>query len=238
MVELLAMMRPLVMLACAAVVAGCSAGGGTVYERLGPMLQQQLLTGTAVGEPEPAPEQPREITRAELNQIPYATISLQAGDNPRAFVVPLADNGGYLVYQDAARRGIVMRGGLITATHGFGYNLDSVAHRHDDPIAVPTPLPLWPGMVERSYDFTIRGQIPYQIAVMCEFDRGVREIIEIVELRLEVVRMVETCTNPERRFVNTYWADPESGFIWKSVQWVGPRLDPMTVEIIRPYGRS
>lgn len=224
--------------ACAAALAGCSSGSGTVYERLGPMLQQQLLSGTALDEPEPAPEPRREMSRAELNQIPYATISLRLGDNPRAFVVPLADNGGYLVYQDAARRGIVMRGGLITATHGFGYNLDSVAHRRDDPVVVPTPLPEWPGTVERSYSFTIRGQVPYQIAVVCAFDRSVREIIEIVELRFEVVRMVETCANPRRQFVNTYWADPESGFIWKSVQWVGPQLRPMTVEIVRPYGRS
>ena len=228
----------LLVLACAAALAACSSGSGTVYERLGPLLQQQLLSGTVLAEPGPAPEPPREPTRAELNQIPYAAIALKLGENPRAFVVPIADNGGYLVYQDAARRGIVMRGGLITATHGFGYNLDSVAHRHDDPIVVPTPLPEWPATVERSYSFTIRGQIPYQIAAVCAFERSVREIIEIVELRFEVVRMVETCTNPERQFVNTYWADPESGFIWKSVQWVGPRLDPITVEIIRPYGRT
>ena len=33
------------------------------------------------------------------------------------------------------------------------------------------------------------------------------------ELRFEVVRMVETCTNPERSFVNTYWVAPDSGHV-------------------------
>lgn len=224
----------LLLVASALALAGCSSGGNTVYERLGPMIQQELL-GDLVTEPEPE-VQPREMTRAELNQIPYATISLSLGDNPRALVVPIADNGGYLVYQDTAQRGVVMRGGLITATHGFGYNLDSVAHRRDDPVVSPTPLPQWPASVERSYSFTLRGQIDYEIAVACAFERGVREFIEIVELRFEVVRMVETCTSPKRQFVNTYWADPDSGFIWKSVQWVGPRIPAMTVEIVRPYG--
>src|SRR5690606_6126893 len=135
------------MVGSALALAGCSSGGNTVYERLGPLVQEQLL-GDLVTEPEPE-VQPREMTRADLDQIPYATISLSLGDNPRAFVVPLADNGGYLVYQDTAQRGVVMRGGLITATHGFGYNLDSVAHRRDDPVVRPTPLPQWPATVER-----------------------------------------------------------------------------------------
>src|SRR5699024_7470900 len=153
-----------------------------------------------------------------------------------AFVVPIADNGGYLVYQDREQRGIVMHGGLITATHGFGYNLDAVAHRRDDPVFASTPLAEWPASIARSYDFMLRGQIAYEIAVVCTFERGAREFIEIVELRFEVVRVVETCANPERRFINTYWADPGTGFIWKSVQWVGPRIPAMTVEIVRPYG--
>lgn len=230
-------LRFLLLPACAVLLAACSAGSNTIYERMGPLVAQQVFGGPVVGGEEPAVE-PREMTRAELNQIPSATIALKVGDSPRAFVVPLVNNSGFLVYQDPARRGVVMDGGLVTATHGMGYDLNSVARRADDPVAAPTPLPEWPGAVERSYAFTLRGQISYDIGVSCTYDRGVRELIDIVELRFEVVRMVETCRNPRRTFVNTYWADPDSGFIWKSVQWVGPNLSPLTIEIIRPYGRS
>lgn len=226
----------LLALAFAALLSGCSSGGNTVYERLAPIAREQFLGGL-LEEPEPPPAPP-ELTRAQLDEIPYATISLKLGDNPRAFVVPIADNGGYLVYQDLAQRGIVMRGGLITATHGFAYNLDSVAHRQDDPVVVATPLTQWPATIERSYRFTLRGQIAYDITVACAFQRGVREAIEIVELRFEVVRVTETCANPKRRFVNTYWVDSASGFIWKSEQWVGTRIPSMTVEIVRPYGAA
>lgn len=222
--------------ACAAALAGCSSDRTTIYEQLGPVIQERLLGGIALSPDEPVEgvtQQP--LTRAELNQIPYATISLQQGENPSAFVVAVSENDGLVAYQDVARRGIVMEGGLVTATQGFGYDLDSVAHRIDDPIVVPTPLPEWPAGVERNYSFTLRGVTEYDIAVGCTFERGVREHIDIVELRFEVVRVVETCRNSRRSFVNTYWADPETGFIWKSEQWVGPRVPAMSVEIVRPY---
>lgn len=217
---------------CAVALAGCSSRGNTIFEQMGPILQEQILGD---GEAAPPPPQP---TRAQLNEIPYPTISLRVGDAPPTHVVAVADNGGFLVYQDTARRGIVMEDGLITATHGLGYNLDAVAHERGDPIAGRMPVPEWPSSVSRSYRFSIRGQQQYEIGVVCAFKRGVREIIEIVEVRLEVVRVDETCRNSTRSFVNTYWAAPDSGFIWKSQQWVGPRLEPMTVEIIRPYARS
>ena len=228
--------RYLVPVLCGIVLAACSSGSNTVYEKLGPLLQQELFGGPILGGEKQPPAEPHEMTRAELNKIPYATIGLRIGDGQRAFVVPLADNDGSLVYQDPARRGIVMQGGLVTGTHGLGNDLDALAHRADDPVVVPTPVPEWPSEVERSYAYTVRGLRPYEIAVTCTYQRGAREFVDIVELRFEVVRVEETCRNPRRTFTNTYWAAPDSGFIWKSVQWVGPRLSPLTVEIVRPYG--
>lgn len=223
--------------ACAVLLTACSSGGGTVLERLVPLMAQQVL-GDAVTAEQAVAAAPIEITRAQIEEIPSALIALRVGEMPRALVAPIVDNSGYLVYQDPARRGIVMRGGLITATHGFGYNLDSVKHGLDDPVVVPTPVAEWPVEVSRSYAYTIRGQQRYDIAVVCHFERGVRELIEIVELRFEVVRVIETCVNPRRTFVNTHWVAPDSGFIWKSQQWVSPRLSPFTVEIVRPFGRA
>ena len=62
------------------------------------------------------------------------------------------------------------------------------------------------------------------------------ETIVIAEIEFDLVRMSEICTNSARQVTNTYWADPASGFVWKSQQWLGPRFDMATIEIIRPYG--
>ena len=218
-------------------LAGCSSGGNTVFERMAPMVQQQLFGefGLDSGAADDGATRPQVKTRADLDRIPFATISLKHGDNPTAFIVPLADNGGYLAYQDSVNRGITMHGGLITATHGFGQDLDSVAHRDDDPIFAPTPPQHWPAMLARSYGFNIRGESTFEITVQCTSRRANAEVIEIVERRFQLLRMVETCVNAKRQFTNTYWVDAQSGFIWKSEQWVGPRIPTMTVEIVRPY---
>ncbi|MEM7211196.1 MAG: YjbF family lipoprotein [Pseudomonadota bacterium] len=215
-------------------LAGCSSKGDTTGERLGPLLQNTLLGGPIFSDPEPAPK-PRVFTRAELNEIPFATVAVRDDKDNRVFVVPLADNGGYVVYQDAGRRGFAMRGGLIVSTQGLNYNLAAVRHAIEDPIATPTPVANWPKSVYRSYQFRLRSEKDFAITTSCSYGAGVPERIEIIELFFNTLRIEETCSNTVRSFQNVYWADPNTGFIWRSEQWVGPKNDPFKTEIIRPY---
>lgn len=216
-------------------LSACSSGGDSTSERLAPILQDSVLGGAIFGEDEQAPKPPV-FTRAQLNDVPFATIAVKDEEGNRSYVVPLADNGGYLMYQDAGRRGITMRGGLITATQGFSYNMSAVRHAVEDPIVTPKPVAEWPSRVFRNYQFSLRGGAKdFEITASCRFDVGPRERIEIVELFFNTVRITETCSNTVRTFANTYWADPANGFIWRSEQWIGPRQDPMNIEIIRPY---
>lgn len=216
-------------------VGACSSGGDSTGERLRPILEQTILGGTIFGDDESAPEPPI-FTRAQLNEVPFATIALRDAKGNRSYVVPVADNGGYLNYQDAARRSLIMRGGLITATQGLSYNMSAVRHAVEDPIVTPTPVAEWPETVFRSYQFKLMGGArDFAITTSCIYTLGQRERIEIVELFFNTVRVDETCSNTQRTFTNSYWADPDTGFIWRSVQWIGPRQEPMNVEIIRPY---
>jgi hypothetical protein len=219
--------RILSMLA-AALLAGCSSQGESNFQRLG-----SLAKASFAGTEEKAPA--RELTRAELDQIPYATIALSFDGGPRTFLVPLADNGGYLTYMDQNRRGLVMKGGAVTASKALGEDLRAVRHHRDDPVAHQRPLAEWPTTLYRDYHFRVRDGATYSVTLACVFERLARETIEIVELSFDVVRIGETCTNAARQVVNSYWVEEETGFIWKSRQWLGPHLDPATVEIIRPY---
>lgn len=217
-------------LALALGLAACSSGGGSAFEKLGPLIKEGVLGGEEAPPPRPEP------TRAELNAIPFATIALSSDKTPaRAFVIPVADNGGYLVYMDQLRRSVVLRGGLLTATHGLGYNLSAIKHQADDPIAYRTPMANWPGTVVRNYQFHLSGREDYEITLTCTLQPVARETVTIVELTFSLMRVEERCVNSARVVENTYWAEPDSGFIWKSRQWVGPRQDPLIVEIIRPY---
>ena len=200
-------------LAMAMGLGACSSSGANDFQQLGALTKVSIF-----GAEEKAPQP--ELTREQLNQIPSATIALSLGDGPRTFLVPLADNGGYLNYLDSGGHGLVMLKGAVTGTQALGRDLEAVRHHPDDPIAHPTPVADWPGGVYRDYQFA---------------RRLARETIEIVEIDFDVVRISEVCTNARRQVTNTYWVEPETGFIWKSRQWLGPHLEQATVEIIRPY---
>ena len=216
-------------LALAGGLTACSSSGDNNFRRLG-ALAKTSFTGAA----EPAPRQ--ELTRAELNNIPFATIALSFGGGQRTFLVPLADNGGYLNYFGSGGRGLVMIGGAVAGTQALGQDLQAVRYHPDDPVAYSTPVADWPGQVYRDYQYAQRSGAEYSITMACVFERLARENIEIVEIDFEVVRISEVCTNARRQFTNTYWVEPETGFIWKSQQWLGPNLEQATIEIIRPYG--
>lgn len=214
-------------LVLSAAVGACSSGGPGTAQRLG----EAVLGAIAPAEREAPPER----TRAELNEIPYATIRVSFG-GAAAYLVPIANNGGYLDYRDAAGRSIRMHDGAVVATEGVGVDLEAVRFAEDDPVANQTPLARWPDRLFREYQYQWRHGPQYGITLACEYQRLARETIEIVELTFDVVRVVETCTNQERQVVNTYWVEADTGFIWRSEQWLGPQVGHATVDIIRPFG--
>jgi len=215
-------------LAILAGLAGCSSSADNNFQRIGALARTSF---SSVEKPEPRPE----MTRAELNEIPFATIALTFGEGRRTFMVPLADNGRYLNYLDASNRGLVMFGGAVSATQSLGQDVEAVRHQPNDPVAYPTPITDWPGQVHRDYQFTQRSGAEYSITLSCIFVRLANETIEIVEINFDVVRISEICTNAKRQVTNTYWVEADTGFIWKSRQWLGPHIDQATIEIIRPY---
>lgn len=222
--------RAMMGLAGLAMLAGCTSGGSSAAERLAPQLEALVLGGED-------PPEPPALTRAQLSQIPFATLAISTEGSPRSFVAAVANNDGFVAYLDQGRRSVVLEGGLLVGTHGLGSDLAAVKHQIDDPVARLTPLAQWPSGLVRSYEFTRKGAPDYDITVSCTVQVVARERIEIVELFFDVARVEESCGNGKRSFTNTYWVAPDSGFIWKSVQWPGPRQpDPFVLEIIRPIG--
>lgn len=216
--------------ACALAVAlsACSGGGDeNFFRRLGDLALRSVAGGKEVA--------PRELTRAELNQIPYATIAVSSDGGPRAYLVPQANNGGYLDYRDESGNSVRVLGGAVAGLQTAGRDLDAVLFEPADPIARPRPLAQWPGQVWRQYQYTQHQLGPYVISLRCVFEPEAQETIEIVELAFTLIRVRETCANARRSVTNTYWVDPRTGFIWKSQQWLGPQIGQISVEVIRPY---
>ncbi len=211
----------------AVLLSACSNEGPTVFQRLG------ALAASKVAGPEEVTG--RALTRADLDRIQAATIAVSSGAGPRAYLVPLARSGDYLDYRDEQGNSVVMLGGAISELETAGHDLDAVRFDPRDPIAHLTPFGAWPTDLWREYRFSVRQISTYGLAMHCVFEPQGLETIEIVELRYDLLRVREICTNSARRVNNTYWLEPGSGFIWKSEQWLGPNIGPVTIEIIRPF---
>jgi hypothetical protein len=210
-------------------LAGCSSEGPTDLGRVG-LLAVEELRGTEAPPataPDPTPE--------ELARIRSALIAVSFPDGRRALVVPVAKNGPYLTYADAANRAVILRGGLLAGTRGQPFDLAGVRHGPDDPIANPKPLPDWPATLDREYQFTPRGRGRRSIVLTCQYPSGTRETVEIAGRRHAAMRVEERCVNARRRVSNTYWVAPETGEILKSEQWAGPELPMIGIEVIRPF---
>ena len=212
----------------AALLTGCTQGTST-GDRLFSIVRGQILRGDEAEVPAPEP------TRAQVDQIGAAMIGLSLGELDPVYMVALADNGGYLTYQDTTRRGVVLKGGGVAGTLGLGDDLYAVKYALEDPVANRTPTDRWPSQVVRSYQYRVRDLDDYVITVACSLEHLGYTQYEIVEVEIGVAKFRERCSNAVREFENTYWADT-SGFIWASEQWLGPNLERATVEVVRPYG--
>ena len=61
------------------------------------------------------------------------------------------------------------------------------------------------------------------------------EVIEILDRKYEVILIKEIVENKKIawKHENLYWVDPETGFVWKSLQQIAPNVPPISLEITK-----
>ena len=171
--------------------------------------------------------------RAAFDAIDAPVISVKRGDLPTVYVKAEARNRDTVTYFDPGRRGLTLRGAAINGTVSFFYDLAALRAQRDDPIVHQTPLADWPERVTRTYQFHNRNQPDSSLTVVCSYGVPASAPIEIVERSYATTRVAETCANGALSFRNVYWLIAETGEIWRSRQWIGPRNEPVTIEIVQ-----
>lgn len=189
------------------------------------------LTGPA------APDGPgRTITREAVTRADTATIRARLlEDTVPTYLFGAAENGGFVTYASGLRQTLTLRGVQITASRGLGHDLLSAVSSDPDPLVRAIPPTRWPVGITRSYEFpawAAQGRIEtYQ----CRFDFGPVREIEILERRHRGIEVTETCTNEAGSFENLHLADVETGFVWRSIQWLGPDQGSVDLEVVLPF---
>ena len=144
------------------------------------------------------------------------------------------NTGGQLLWTSAARIALTTQNGRIIRTAGFGNDLGGYSSFGD-------------AYKESSAWFTaqtVRWQADfpdlklYSVPIVCRDQPKGEETIAILGTDIHALRVDESCASEGGRldwsFENTYWVDPESSLVWRSIQHVHPALDAIETEILRP----
>ena len=146
-----------------------------------------------------------------------------------------AKNGPYVTFASPFMQQVTLLGSQVTGTRGLGTDLLSAWSTSPDPLARPIPPAGWPATVRRTYELPADGPRGRVVTYDCRFERGATREIVILQVRHAGVEISETCTGPAGSFENLHFADVSSGFVWRSLQWIGPAMPLLDLQIVDPY---
>lgn len=227
------MIRNLVIAGSCLALISCGSGGFNPivkdsFSRINPF-------GDAKTESEPTTK--RGLTREAVDKAGITMIraSLLSEENKYVFY-GASENRGYVTYANQTLQSITLRGSRITGTRGLGWDLLASQTPKPDPLVTPVPPARWPDRITRIYTFP-GGDTPVGTTMTfeCTFDMDGPASVVIVGIKHDGVQFSETCSNDEMSFENLHLADSRNGFVWRTIQWIGPRMGNVDIEIVEPY---
>lgn len=175
------------------------------------------------------------VTREEAAAVEYASIGVQIGADDQAMLVLGSDLAGEMSWFSSNKVMIATRNGRIVATAGLTDNLGRVGTLNAAPWTGDGNAPLVAGQKYKLLYDLPQFQL-YSVPVDCEASAANDETIEIMDSEIETRHISESCDSGELgwSFENEFWLDKTTGYVWRSVQTVNPKLPPITIEVLRP----
>jgi hypothetical protein len=215
--------------------------GACSEEGLNPIVAAGIEEVNPFDEDQPEAEAPRgpPVTRAAITRSDIATIRARLVYEERpTYLFAAANNGGYVTYASGLRQTLTLRGSQVTGSRGLGWDLLSATSSQPDPLVQPIPPGRWPAGVTRTYEFPADAPQGQMQTYRCRFERGAAREVVILEVLHRGIEFSEYCDGPAGSFENLHLADASTGFVWRSLQWLGPRQGLLDLEIVEPYTGS
>ena len=225
------MIRPALALSALSILAACSSSGTSPVVTA---IKGVILPPKA--EDTPVTNAGAKLTREKVEAFGLALIRGRIeGEDISNLLTGTAVNGEYVTYVSSFRQNITMLGTLVTGTRGMGGDLLAVRSDANDPVAHATPTADWPSMLTRDYRFPGVGPEGKTVSVTCNLTHAPDTTVTIVEVTYEVTPFTEVCTGDGVEFTNTYLAQPDTGQIWQSLQWIGDTVGYVNIDVREPY---
>lgn len=225
------MIRALLTLSALTFFAACSSGGTSPVVSV---IKGVILPTKA--EDVPVASADSVLTREKIEQFGLALIRGRIeGEKISNLLTGTAVNGQYVTYVSSFRQNITMLGSLVTGTRGMGGDLLAVRTDQNDPAAYLTPTADWPDRLTRDYRFPGVGPAGRTVSVTCNLTRAADSTVTIVETTYDVTPFTEHCKGDGVEFTNTYLAQPDTGQIWQTLQWIGDKVGYVNIDVLEPY---
>jgi hypothetical protein len=167
------------------------------------------------------------VPRERAAALPYASLGVRLGGSEEAMFVLASKSGDDLLWLGGTSIGVTTRHGRVVRTVGFAHNVTGLhaAQGVKQDLSQPS--------VDYLYDFA--EQARYGVAVKCTRHNLGAERLVIIGVPRDTTHVTEECsaTGMDWNFRNEFWADA-AGYVWKSRQFTEPRVDPLTLEVLRP----
>jgi hypothetical protein len=175
-----------------------------------------------------------DVTLDQAKAVPYASLGVKIGDGPQAMLVLADGTGPELSWTSASHVSLITRDGRIIGSAGFEHNLSGFQSRTaGDPIS---PADALQGPISEKLMVDLSDLRLYSLPVSCVASVNGTEEISILGTSIHTVHVQENCEAQKANwnFTNNYWIDPETHLVWRSQQTIHPRLEPITIDILRP----
>jgi hypothetical protein len=204
--------------AALALLCGCSSDKQTDWSALFGMIQQSFGRGA-------------DVTRDQAAAIPFASIGVRVDDDPEGILVLGSSNGEERLWTAATHIVLLIRGGRVVRTAGLEFNLGELRNLRGVNAAPPAQ-----GTAESVWEADLPDQHIFAVPITCRSTARGTETIKVLGSSVATVRVDEECRSEKLdwSFTNTYWIAPQSGLVWRSIQHISPKLDPLEVQILRP----
>jgi len=178
------------------------------------------------------PDKP--VTRKQVSNIPYATISAKIGRGPRSILVLDRKTKEDYHWISADRAVIVTRNGRIVKTYGFPENIKQTQLSGADPVNRTLHELTTDRTSSRTIDTDSGNRFGLKVDSRFEL-LGPREInIAEIDIKTVLVKEVNTSSTINWSFTNYYWVDAFDGFVWKSTQHIARSFPPVDIEVLKP----
>jgi hypothetical protein len=220
-------MKPIALIGVLFLLSGCSSTGASDYTLYYQALRQSIAAGFGGDS---------HLTKDQAAAIPYASIGYRLNDGPEQLLVLATDSGGEQLWTSGAHVVIVTRDGRIVRTVGLTQDVSAVTPQKGHQIFRPTEAGGKNLTSVRLEDFP---DIPnYGVAVKCTAVLKGLETIVILGHGVTTQRVDESCLSDALAwsFTDSYWIDPQSALVWRSIQHIGPKGEKIEIETLRPPG--